>query len=272
MPDIVGNIRVDQAWGSAQLSAAIHQNRAGYYSNFPNAAVGPCVGLAVAPGNSTLCGFPDEEYGWAVGAGLMLNLPMIGAGDRLHLQAVYSEGAVGYAVRSGVYRLWTHGDTAGGALRSYGVGYAGDGVFVDGSSIEQTTVWSFNGAFEHRWTPQFKSSVYGGYAVFEHSGAAVAFICPGGPAGTLVPRGSNGLVVNNCDPDYSVWQVGSRTQWNPHPYLDIGVDVLWTHLNTAHEGLGATTTAQGARPAQLVNIENQDVLTIMGRVQYNLLP
>ena len=30
-PDIVGNLRVDQAWGSAQVSGALHLNQAQYY-------------------------------------------------------------------------------------------------------------------------------------------------------------------------------------------------------------------------------------------------
>ena len=30
-PDIVGNLRVDQAWGSAQISGALHLNQATYY-------------------------------------------------------------------------------------------------------------------------------------------------------------------------------------------------------------------------------------------------
>jgi hypothetical protein len=50
------------------------------------------------------------------------------------------------------------------------------------------------------------------------------------------------------------------------------VDVAWAHLDTAFAGLGVTTTAQGANPAQVVNIENQDVLVVMGRVQYNFIP
>jgi hypothetical protein len=274
LPDIVGNIRVDQAWGSAQLSGALHQIKAGYYSNFPV----PTCGILVGNGNSTLCSFPEDEFGFAVAAGLKLNLPMIAPGDVVEAMATYSEGAVGYAVRSGLYRLWTHGDTAGGLFRSYGVGYAGDGVFIDGSDIEKTTVWSIAGGAQHFWTPQLRSSIYGGYAVFEHDTVATTFICglaaPAAAFGVVgvVPLGSSGLIVTNCDPDYSVWQLGSRTQWNPHPYLDIGVDVLWTHLNSAHEGLGANTLPQGARVAGPVFIEDQDVLTIMGRVQYNLLP
>jgi hypothetical protein len=104
---------------------------------------------------------------------------------------------------------------------------------------------------------------------------AKLLICPIGPgpfAIPVIPVGTSGLGVTNCDPDYNFWAIGSRTQWNPHPYLDIGVDVVWSHLDTAFAGLGVTTTAQGAHPAQVVNIEDQDVLTVMGRVQYNFIP
>ena len=33
IPDIVGSLRVDQAWGSAQIAGALHQLRAGYFGN-----------------------------------------------------------------------------------------------------------------------------------------------------------------------------------------------------------------------------------------------
>ena len=77
--------------------------------------------------------------------------------------------------------------------------------------------------------------------------------------------------VSNCNPDYSFWQVGSRTQWNPHPDLDVGVDVLWTHLNTAYKGT-ATLAASGARPAGVYTIDDQDILSVMFRIQRNFLP
>jgi hypothetical protein len=67
--------------------------------------------------------------------------------------------------------------------------------------------------------------------------------------GAFVPVGTSGLAVTNCDPDYSVRMVGSRTQWNPHPYLDIGVDVFLTHLNTTFAGFGEVLDPQGARTA-----------------------
>ena len=41
VPDIVGNLRVDQAWGSAQVSGALHQVRANFYGdNFSAASPG----------------------------------------------------------------------------------------------------------------------------------------------------------------------------------------------------------------------------------------
>ena len=46
-PDIVGMLRVDQAWGLFQASVAAHDNHAAYY------------------GASELTGHPDDKWGWA---------------------------------------------------------------------------------------------------------------------------------------------------------------------------------------------------------------
>ena len=52
---------------------------------------------------------------------------------------------------------------------------------------------------------------------------------------------------------------------------DIGVDVLWTHLNTAFAGT-ATLAANGARPAGVYSIADQDVVSVLFRIQRNFLP
>ena len=41
---------------------------------------------------------------------------------------------------------------------------------------------------------------------------------------------------NSCSPNFSFWQVGSRTQWNITRDFYMGVDVTYTHLNTAYQG------------------------------------
>ena len=80
VPDIVANIRVDHAWGSAQIMGALHQVNATYYA-------GP-TGVA--------SGHPDDRLGFAIGAGIRLNTPMIGQGDFFQAQINYSHGALRY--------------------------------------------------------------------------------------------------------------------------------------------------------------------------------
>jgi len=73
-PDVVGRLRVDQSWGQAAISAAVHQSRFG--------------GLAV--------GSPDDtKYGYAVAGSLGINLP-IAAGGHFAIEATYAKGAVAY--------------------------------------------------------------------------------------------------------------------------------------------------------------------------------
>ena len=72
-PDIVGNIRVDQAWGLFQISAAAHLVNASY--NILTATTGQPNNL------SEISGHPDDKWGGSVMAALQIkNLPT-GAGD-----------------------------------------------------------------------------------------------------------------------------------------------------------------------------------------------
>src|SRR5262249_41570346 len=84
-PDIVGNIRIDQTWGSAQVMAAAHEVNANYYGSIS----GTANGLSET-------GHPGDRWGWAVGVGLRLNAPFIAQGDYFQMQAAYVQGAMGY--------------------------------------------------------------------------------------------------------------------------------------------------------------------------------
>jgi Porin subfamily len=75
-PDIVGNIRVDQAWGLFQFSAAAHDVGGSY--NTLNAGT-------AAPNNlSEISGHPGDKWGGSVMAALQIkNIPW---GSRRRLQ------------------------------------------------------------------------------------------------------------------------------------------------------------------------------------------
>jgi hypothetical protein len=294
-PDVVGSLRIDQAWGYAQLSAAWHDASGGYYTGVSSAGGGP--GCA-----SGLCfGHPSQANGFAVSAGFTLNDVLGFTGDQVGMQAAYSQGAAGYVTRAtGAWQMYGSGNNAA-------FGWIADGVFdnitpncpVAGtcpSSVQLTEVWGINGFYQHLWNPKWRTSLYGGYVHVGYNTLATDLLnqhLPSPPAGGLAcgmpvegivqpPLGVGSGIGNSCSPNFSWWQAGTRTQWNPHPDLDIGVDVLYTHMNTAYAGLGNPTAlavvngvalpANGTRPATLYTIDNQNILSVMFRVQRNFLP
>jgi hypothetical protein len=246
-PDVVGALRIDQAWGYAQIAAALHDASGGYYQT---------GGTTLATGIQNN-GHPSDALGWAVTGGFTLNNVLGLRGDQFGMQAVYSVGASGYATRAtGPFQVYGSGNSAG-------FGWVTDGVFATGTDIELTTVWGVNGFYQHFWNPKWRSSIHGGYEEVDYSGTAASRIC----AATAVQF----IAASNCNPSFSWWELGSRTQFNPHPDLDIGVDVVWDHLNTAFAGT-ATLTANGARPGGTYTIEDQDVVSVLFRIQRNFLP
>src|SRR5690349_1346326 len=106
-PDVVGALRIDQAWGYAQISAALHDASGGYYGG----------------ANSTLNGHPADKWGGAVSAGFTLNDVLGFKGDQVGMQACYSVGAAGYCTRAtGAWQRYSTGNNAG-------FGWVSDGVY-----------------------------------------------------------------------------------------------------------------------------------------------
>ena len=148
------------------------------------------------------------------------------------------------------------------ASTSVGVGWLTDGVFDTGTEVQLTRSWSINAGYQHIWNPKWKTSWFGGYVNVSYNdtakniinshlpGAAGTTPCGVPVAGAVFPpitiAAGNG---NACSPNFSFYEIGSRTQWNPVAQLDIGLEVLYTHLNTAYKGAGIYP-ANGSRPAR----------------------
>jgi hypothetical protein len=244
--DIVANIRVDQAWGSAQIMGALHENAARYYAANQN------------------LGHPDSEWGWAAGAGITLKMPW-DARDTLSLQGVYCEGAAGYCVNPG--RAATAGTSGWSGLAfgwkqdagTIGGAWADDAYFNTGTSLELSQAFSLAGAFQHYWTPSLRTSIYAQYANYEANSTQVdTVIC----AARALSAG--------CA-DWSAYQIGSRTLWNPVANLDVGVDIMYTHLDSALIGSSQLDNPNGGTPA-LRPFADGDVWSGLLRVQRNFWP
>jgi hypothetical protein len=216
-PDLVANLRVDQAWGSAQVMGAIHQVNGTYYGG----------AAAVASGH------PDDDVGFAVGAGLRLNAPMISQGDYLQAQINYTQGALRYVFQT---PNSNYGKVMG-ADEGFGVTsdavYGGTIVAGNASQLNLTTAWNINAAYEHFWNPQWRTSLYGGYAAVSYNDQGNRILCSLLGAGAGSGAGTTAIATPGCNNDWSTWWIGSRTQWNVTKDFYMGFDVLYSKLNSA---------------------------------------
>jgi len=277
-PDIVGSLRVDQAWGSAQIAGALHQVRGGFYGNNNT-----LTGNAVGPGQYT--GFaPGDKWGYAVMGGIVLNLPWA-KGDQFWVEGVYAVGAVAYTGLNTNGQYNTLQRFTGGTV---GAAWALDGVFANtvgpataglvGSGIELTTTWTIAASLQHYWTPALRTSIFGSYQVVDFNTNATNIFCssPVGPVRTLAgatPNFATGPVIG-CNPDFNYWGVGSRTIWNPVPNLDIGVEVVYTKLEQKMDPgtVRLNFAGAGGRAQGLYAPADQEVWSGIFRVQRNFWP
>jgi len=139
-PDVVGNIRVQQAWGAAQISGVIAHRELRNTTCFVTAS------------------FCDvEDTGWAVGGMLRINLDMIGAGSNILLKANYGEGG-------GIQYL---GNTIAGGYIGYSFAstLSGGGLLVPGvdNRVGVTTGYSLYGHLQVFFTPAIRAAIMASY-------------------------------------------------------------------------------------------------------------
>jgi len=145
MPDIVAALGISQGWGSAQISGALHQV-------YPSAAIN---GVNTSNG--------EDDLGWAVGAGVAVNLPMVTPGSNIFFQGFYADGALSYmGNQAGVFDANGSGDNSTGWSLSAGayiqatstIGLALDGSYSDidaASGLNDVTRWAIDGSVQ--WEP-----------------------------------------------------------------------------------------------------------------------
>ncbi|MGO3931816.1 porin [Rhodopseudomonas pseudopalustris] len=243
IPDIVGQLRVDQAWGLFQLSAAAHQVRASYYNTALETS-----------------GHPSDTWGYAVQGALSLkNLPT-GPGDSFNITATYSDGATRYVLGGVTGNSFAIYGNSGGAYQSLALAGSADGVFagtnnINGSGITKTTAWGVRGAFNHNWNPFWSTSLFGSYTALDYKGTATAQICAT-------------AVGFTCNPDFRIAQIGTVTRWTPVKNLTFSGEVMYTYLDQSHAGnisLPAVTAV--AKPAAVYELKDQGVWSGSLRVQ-----
>jgi Porin subfamily len=248
-PDIVGNLRVDQAWGSAQASVVAHNDRVGY--NGPYASSTQVQFPATAGWTATSGSYPSDTWGWAAQLGVTFNLPMLAKGDTFSIQGTWCKGASAYCANTsggntgtgGIYTLIG----GGGSMR--GLGFIEDAYYnaITGGSLELPTAYSIAAGINHYWLPNLQQSLYGAYFNYKANSTAVESATAVSGTNTCAAAAASAgstSSLTGCR-DWSAFMIGSRILWNPVVNLDVGVDVLYNKVKSAYSGYVASLATPG---------------------------
>ena len=182
-PDLVGNIRIDQAWGLFQLSGALHTVNASY--NVLGAGGIPVTG-ATALTNSVLSGHPDSKLGGSVMAALNIKNIPTGPGDDIKIDGTWAKGdtknVIETSAASPTFLMLGGVPQQLGSSGSLAFGPTNDGtysrrLFGGDGSIHLTTAYGMRGAFNHNWDPYWSSSLFGGIGWVRMDGTSKANYC-----------------------------------------------------------------------------------------------
>ena len=143
VPDIVGNLRLDRAWGSVQIAGALHQ-----INSNPIA-----LGGGVLPVGYT----PATVWGGALDVGVKLKLDNVAKGDSLTAQVSWDRGAADY---TNAWNYWT--GTTNVYFKNLNISVPANDAFVlpNGSIGLSEATGGFLG-YQHYWSSSVRSALYG---------------------------------------------------------------------------------------------------------------
>ena len=268
MPDVVGNIRVDQAWGLFQVSAALHEVDASY-----NILAAGALPTAL----SEISGHPDSKYGGSVMAALNIKNIPTGAGDDIKIDASFAKGdtknVISTSAASPSFAMFG-GTSRPGAYQSVGFGATTDGVylpvFAGGTGdIKLTEAFGVRGAFNHNWDPYWSSSLFGSASAVRFNGSATDLTTAKGQYCAAYNASTGAKSADySCNPDFNVFQVGLVTRWTPVKNLTFSAEVGGFFLDQKMTG-AAVLAAAAPKPTTVYEYKNQSTEYLNVRVQRN---
>jgi hypothetical protein len=195
VPDIIGVLRVDQAWGAAQLSGAYHQ-----------------LTTTEPVASATSFASKKDDEGWAVHGGLQIKLPMLAAGDEFSLEAGYENGAFSYVNSNTTMGGYGSPIVVGGYQHA-----SPDAIAIanaaGGYTLAKAESYGVSGGFVHYITPNFNAITFGSY---EH-----------------VSYGAAGRIqwFNGGEGPSDSYRIAEQFNWIPVKDLDIGIEFMYIKVD-----------------------------------------
>lgn len=273
MPDFVGVLRYDEIWGSAQLSAAVHEINTG--NPLAGSSIGTNLGAPLSATNHNALAHTPSAYGFAFQGGIKVNLPFIGVGDTLYLQGAYGEGAqtyTGYSIYSGTY-----GQSSSAIQGASFAQFFSDATLNPSTNrLELSRSFTAVASLLHYWSPEWRSAAFGSYGelAFANGGRAnqgsyfgLTGTGPGAP-------GTRFYELSSALRDTYQFTVGASLIWSPVKNLDLGIEGIYTQYGvqsgrvldlSKSPNQTAVYVNNGANPVRTVSRE--DVFQVRARIQ-----
>jgi hypothetical protein len=272
VPDFVGNIRIDQAWGLFQVSGAAHWVDGGYFQN-ANTLGSQFNGFATNVG-AIDSGHPSGKMGFAFMAALQIKNVPTGPGDDFKVEGSIAQGASKYTLGTSstlggsLYRIQNANNGVGGSLA---LGAISDGIFggvgaASTTPLQLTDSWGARAAYNHNWDPYWSSSLFGGVASLSYNNTAKTAWC-----GIYVAATNNhGGGITTCDPGFTVFEAGVTTRWTPVKNLTFSTEVMYAQLDTNMRGsVSGTQTSAFPTSTGVYQFKNMGTVEVEFRAQRN---
>jgi hypothetical protein len=196
------------------------------------------------------------------------NIPT-GPGDTFNIQAAYASGASRYVFHSLATQNYAmYGGTGiPGVYQSLAFAATGDAVFAGtaagtpgATSLQLTDTYGIRGGFNHNWDPYWASSISGAYAVTRYNGTAKGLICAN--FALVATLGAT------CNPDFNLWQIGTRTIWTPVKNFAISGEIVYSNLDQKYSGV-VLLPPIATKPGAFYELKDQSTWAFLARVQRN---
>lgn len=187
-PQINGRLQLDQSWGTIAAMGAYRR----------------AAGI-----DATGAAYDKTKDVWAAGAGLKVNLPMLGSGDALWITGSYADGMTEYTTAYGSNKVANFRRELGGYVINQ------PSVIYYSTGIETVKSWNVGALLTHWWAPQWRSNVFGSYGAIMAPETAKAKVWDG--------KGGFG--------DAKMWSVGQNFSWVPSSNFEIGLETIYARMN-----------------------------------------
>jgi hypothetical protein len=214
-PDIQIGLRTEQQWGHLQLSSVVHQAalKDGAFVNRDYIGYGGGFSGDVKP---RWFGWEKDDFGFNAFAGNGLGRYAGGGGAGNYFPYL----ATNYGAPTGAL--------GNGSGNSCGYGHAGVApTAACAGNIRATTVGAWGGEiwYQHWWTPALRSTWEFGVT---HEDVPTSLI--GSVASTGGPAATGGAAAINKE----IVDIHANLLWSPVPFIDTGVEYVWTHRQTIY--------------------------------------